>query len=189
MFNRSKHFWYNLILLFAILISLFLVIIVMKHTPIKKEKNNDNYDAFMTNLTYYAYNNQGQLQSHLVTPKMVHYADQNNIYFTSPKIDYYSENHAPWKIKALNGIKQNDGKLYLWNHVNMHELPSIHEPETTILTNSITINTKNSTATSYDKVTMIRPGTRVKGKGLKANFKKGVFELLSQSEGSYHPNK
>lgn len=190
MFNRSKHFWYNLIFLFAIIISLILVIIIMKHTHTKPKVNNLTYDAFMTGLIYDSYDNQGQLQSHVITSKMTHYGSQNAVYLIAPHIHYYSANHAPWKIHALYGVnKQNDGILHLWGNVKMHELASANEPETTILTNAISINTKNSTATTNDKVTLIRPGTKIKGKGLRANFKKGVFQLLSHSEGFYSPKE
>ena len=150
----------------------------------------DSIDAFVINGTYNEFNKQGLLHSHLYSPKMVHLQLHNSAVFLQPRILLYSTERIPWYIRAKHA-KSFDGenKVFLWDDVHLHQPAYLQHPETTIKTQTSTVYPKLSIATGTQFVTIIRPGTVIKGKGYKANLKIGEYTLLSQSHGVYKATK
>lgn len=145
-------------------------------------------DAFMINVSYYEYDSEGHLHSHLVAPKIVHYEHQNSAEFTHPDFMIYSNHRTPWYITADFGSSQEGINLvHLWDNVHIHQPPQVNNMETDIVTTAATILPNESVAKSDQKVTIIRPDSVVKAIGMQADFKTGVVHLLSHSEGFYIP--
>ena len=143
-------------------------------------------NAFMTNVTYIQFDQLGQLHSRLHTPDMEHYVKHDASFFSKPKILIYTADRIPWYITSNYGRSQNGtGKVYLWGNVVLHQPQRENHPETTILTSAITIYPKRYFAVTDRKVTVRRPGSIIKGKGVTANFKTGIIKLLTHSQGTY----
>jgi len=145
-------------------------------------------DAFMTKVNYYEYDSQGLLHSHLQTSKIKHYPHNNAARFEKPNMMVYTNEHIPWYVSAEHGNSQNGvNQVNLWSHVVVHQPKEPNNPETTIKTSAMTLYPRKSYARTNRNVTITRPGSTVKAKGMTANFKKGIITLLSRSRGIYVP--
>lgn len=186
---NQKVFWLSLILLVAVGVSTGLMLLGSpQHRLIHKKKKT--MDAFMVNVIYVQYNEQGLVHSRLVSSTMDHYAENNTAYFTDPKILIYTQHRIPWHISALYGKSRHGTQwVYLWNKVKLHQPQLPQHPETTITTSALTVYPSTSRATTKRAVTITRPGSVIKGIGVKADFKTGIMQLLSHSRGYYESKK
>jgi lipopolysaccharide export system protein LptC len=149
-------------------------------------------DAFMLKANYYEYDTQGQLSSHMFSPKVTHQQYMNTTQYENPEVTIYSNKSITWIItadhgKSIHGVK----KVLVWGHVKFVQ-PELtgREPTTTIITtSSATLYPQKSFAETKQRVTITRPNAKITGKGLTADFKTGIFKLLSESRGSYAPPK
>src|ERR1043165_8627863 len=83
-------------------------------------QHNDQPQAFMNHISYFQYNKQGLLQSHLTASSVTHYPDNDFSQFTNPHYLLYPSQGSPWIITAdyaqgKNNMKQID----LWKHVKI----------------------------------------------------------------------
>lgn len=185
---NNKSIWFSLIL---IVVACFSTVLMLKNTgrqqvqPLQKPAQHP--DAFMINADYYEYDDQGLLHSHLYSPKVVHYPHQNSAQFTNPNfLIYTNKQQTPWHITAHHGLSR-DGInwVYLWDHVHIHQAPQPNSLSTDIDTEHVTILPNQSLAKTSDDVTITRLDSIVKATGMQADFKTGVVELLSHSQGIY----
>ncbi|ACJ20670.1 LPS export ABC transporter periplasmic protein LptC [Coxiella burnetii] len=147
---------------------------------------NHRPNAFMRDVNYYQYDEGGLLHSHLVSPLITHFPYQNSFQFTRPHYLIYTDKRIPWNITANSGKSQQGIKrIYLWDHVKVHEPPQPTEPETTITTSMLTLFPERSFAKTNDPVTITRPNAVIKATGMTSNLKKGLVHLLSHSRGVY----
>lgn len=145
-------------------------------------------DGYMTQAHYVQYDDQGQVHMDMYTPQMTHYAQDSTSYFKNPKVLAYSKERIPWTIDADQGKAiHNSEQVDLWGNVIIHQIAEPHYPETTITTSAITIYPHRSYAETNQAIVIIRPNTRVDAVGLQADFKAGIFKLLSSVRGSYVP--
>ena len=185
--NR-KTFWLSIILIFAACTSVIFMLIRNDQTQ-DIQKKTGGINAFMTNATYTQFNKLGQLHTRMQTPNMEHYTENDTSFFIKPRILIYTSNRIPWHIKSdyaksKHGMK----KVYLWGNVVLHQPQLENYPETTILTSTLTVYPKRSFAETDQEVTIHRPSSVIKGKGVTANFKTGIIKLLEQSRGVYEPS-
>lgn len=146
-------------------------------------------DAYMTNLNYQAFNNDGLLHVHLKAPRMSHFPNDNSSQFLKPDVIMYTDSGIPWQVTSDHGrSKQGSKKIYLWGNVVIHQPSRPGLPETTIKTSQITVYPERQFAETKKDVEILRPGSKTSATGLQANFKTGIFKLLSNSRGHYAPN-
>src|SRR5690606_37033150 len=104
----GRQVWFSLVLIVA---ACFSTVLMLKNTvhqspPLVQELNSQP-DAYMVNANYYEYNDQGLLHSHLFTPKVVHFPNQNSAQFKSPNfIIYANKDQSPWHITVDHGISR-----------------------------------------------------------------------------------
>lgn len=146
-------------------------------------------DGYMIEAVYTQYDNQGQIHTVMHTPKMTHFAQNSTSYFDQPQILAYSQQRVPWTIQAAQGSAvHNDQQIILWGGVLIHQSPQPpHYPETNITTSTMTIFPHQSYATTDQPIVISRPNMQIRGTGMQANFKTGIFVLLSSVNGSYVP--
>lgn len=184
----SKNVWLSLILIVVACFSTLLMVHRNHHYTQQRAQSGRHRDAFMTNVNYYEYDNQGLLHSHLTTSKIVHYPHNNVAHFEKPRMMIYTDQHIPWYVSANHGKSQNGMDwVYLWNHVVIHQLQEPNNPPTTVNTSAMTFYPRKPYAQTNKNVTITRPGSIVKAKGMTADFKKGIITLLSHSKGTYTP--
>lgn len=158
-----------------------------KH-PAKPKPTTATVNAYMNEAHYTQYDNTGQVHMIIYTPKMTHYAEDNTSYFANPHILAYSQQRIPWTIDAQFGkALRNSEEVDLWGGVLIHQAPQLRYPETSITTDSMKIYPHRSYAETDQFITITRPDTQVTATGMQADFKAGIFKLLSSVRGSYAP--
>lgn len=184
----SRSIWLSLLLIVA---ACFSTILMLKNTshrqPLVLDNPSKHPDAFMINAKYYEYDDQGLLHSRLFTTKVLHYKYQNSAQFIHPDFMIYTDKaQAPWYISAAHGMSR-DGVswVYLWDNVQIHQPQQPNNLPTDIATDHVTILPNQSIAKTDDDVTITRPDSIVKAKGMQTDFKTGIIELLSHSRGVY----
>ena len=186
----TKNIWLCLLLIIAACISTALLVHSRRHSLHRPTHLNQKPDAFMTDASYFEYDKQGNLHSHLSTTKILHYRSKNSSRFEHPKMMVYTDQHVPWYVSADHGRSHDGVKwVYLWDHVSLHQPDRPNNPETTINTSEMTVFPTKSFAKTDQNVTIVRPGSAVEATGMHADFKRGVITLLSHSRGVYESTK
>lgn len=145
-------------------------------------------DAFMEGVTATIMNKDGTPSMKVMTPKMIHYAQDDTTELTSPKVMLYRREPQPWSVqakfaKATQGIE----KIVFWDNVIINNPGDQINPNTTIATTSLSVFPELQTAWTEELITMTQPNLRVQGKGMEASIKEGTIKLLSQAKGFYVP--
>lgn len=145
-------------------------------------------DGFMVDAHYIQYDDQGQVHMILNTSRMIHFAENSTSYFTQPHILAYTKNRIPWTITAEEGNSIHDSEqVNFYKNVVIHQAPQPDYPETTITTSAMTIYPHRAYAETDQPVVIIRPDTHIDAIGMQADFKFGLFKLLSSVRGTYVP--
>lgn len=146
-------------------------------------------DAFMENIKSTVMDKQGKPSMILVTPKMVHYTEDDTTDIITPELILYRKSPKPWYVtakhaKATKGIENVD----FWEDVTIHHAADETTPATVIKTNTLTVHPNKQTAETIDLITLVQPTLVVKAVGLFADLKSGDVKLLSQARGEYVPS-
>lgn len=156
-----------------------------------KQPSNSNHlpDAYMEQVNYQEFNSEGRLHAQLTTPRLTHYPDNDTTLFLKPNMRLITKKNIHWHVTALHGQSDKGSeKVLLWDNVVIHQPKQPDNPETTIKTSQLTVYPDKQTAETKQAVRIMRPGSITTAVGMTANFKTGVFKLLSQSKGHYEPN-
>lgn len=179
----------NSLLLLAVLISSSIFIMSKQHKSAEIKASSNQPDSFMENVTATIMNKDGLPKLKIEAPKMVHYAENNQSYFTKPHVTIYRQSPQPWYIdsdfgKALNGIEH----IIFSSHVVIHHLADAAEPGTSMQTTSLDVFPNQKQATTQEAVTITQPDTVVHAIGMLANLEDGTVKLLSEAKGEYVPS-
>lgn len=162
------------------------------HSPTKKNSPppEQEIDGYMVEAHYTQYDNQGQIHMTLYSPKVNHFTQNNSSNFEKPEVLAYNQKRVPWTIRADNGASLRDSEqVDLYGNVIIHQAPLDQNPETTITTTAITIFPHRSYAMTDQPIVIVRPDTRIDAVGMQADFKQGIFKLLSSVKAIYVPSK
>jgi lipopolysaccharide export system protein LptC len=178
-----------LIIIFIIFSGLSMWIFFRPHPPTpSKPATEQTLDGYMTQAHYTQYDNQGQVHMSLYSPKVTHYVQNSTSYFEKPEVLAYNQKRIPWTIRADRGTAIRDSEqVDLNGNVIIHQAPQPQYPETTITTTAMTIYPHRSYAVTDQAIVITRPDTRVDGVGMQADFKTGIFTLLSSVKAIYVP--
>lgn len=179
--------WLSLFLLTIAGFSLWIIFANKYHHP-KNTTPQAILDGYMFEAHYTQYDQQGLIHTTLYTPKMTHFNEDSTSYFEHPQLVAYNKHRIPWTVTALQGKAISDGdRVELWGGVKIHQAPEPNFPETTIVTNAMTVYPHYSFAKTDQAITITRPDTVIQAIGMEARFKEGTFKLLSASRGIYVP--
>ncbi|HLB42998.1 MAG TPA: LPS export ABC transporter periplasmic protein LptC [Gammaproteobacteria bacterium] len=145
-------------------------------------------DAVMEDVVTTMMNKQGKPTIKIITPKLVHYADNNTTHLTAPAVTLYRQSPQPWYItskyaKATDGINRVD----FWGNVIIRHTLIANHPITVIKTSTLTVYPNQQTAETNDPITLVQPNTLIKAIGMFADMNSGDIRLLSQARGEYVP--
>lgn len=154
-----------------------------------KITNKELPDAFMEDVVALLLNKQGKLKLKIVSPKLIHFNENDTTQFFSPQLTLYRKSPKPWFISskramATEGIENVD----FWDQVNIHHAADENNPATLIKTQALTVYPNQNLAETHQEITLIQPSLIVKSKGMKADLNSGDINLLSQARGEYVPN-
>lgn len=150
-------------------------------------------DSYATNVTAIRYDSNGHIASELSAPKLTHYSKDDVTVFIKPEIVLYNETQQPWKITADEGkATQGFNTIILQGNVVLFQMAGKNNPEVTIKTSLLNLDTKQQIASTKEPVVMNQKSidgsvTSVTAIGVEAYQKTGEIKLLSHARGVYAP--
>lgn len=146
-------------------------------------------DAYMENVTAIILDKVGKVTMKIVTPKMMHYVQNDTTDFIDPQLTLYHKSPNPWFVEsktaqALHGIDN----VVFNGDVTIHHPADFNNPATVIKTTTLTVHPNEKTAETSEPITMIQPNSVIKAVGMHADMESGNIKLLSQAQGEYVPN-
>lgn len=181
---KLQHFYLGIFLIAAIT-----SIVILYHSNNNPPPHPKKIvSTFINNATYKTFNEKGKLTSIMKAKHVTQFTNDRDTFFAMPHILTYTTKGTPWVITA-DQAKSNaaTNQILLWGHVLLIELSASKKAVTTIKTSELTVFPKQSRATTNKAVSIYRKKSVIKGKGLVADLKQGMYELLSQSKGIYTP--
>ena len=189
--NAKKNITLFLTLFFlgALLISLIIMRLLFLKHPSMPLSPNKIVLAFANSATYKSYDERGYLQSNIKVTSFQYYKKNGQSIFQYPKGWVYTKKRIPWYIRANHGQAfHTKDWIDLNGHVIMHQLPYPNHPETIIRTESVRIYPAAQTAETDQWVSIQQQKNQLQGLGMKANLGEGMIDILSQTQGYYHPH-
>jgi lipopolysaccharide export system protein LptC len=189
MILTKKYYFLNALLLLIAIISFF-GWYQFKANP-KNTTTPASIDAFATGIHGVQFDELGQKQGEMESPKLLHFTSDDSSVLTTPLLTLYSkDNKAPWSISAQTGKTFNGTqKIDLIDNVVIHQPPGAQNQDTIITTSLLHIFPNQKLANTDKPVTLIQSGIKITSIGMNAYLDKKHVTLLSQARGFYDPNK
>jgi lipopolysaccharide export system protein LptC len=183
-----KNISLSLLLVFAIALSCWSIILYHPAKMSVPDNDPKKLDSYMEEVSAIMFSKEGSPTLKVVTPRMVHYPENNTTDITKPRVTIFRKSPEPWFIdadfaKATNGMQS----ILFWSQVNIHHLADNENPATSLSTDTLTIFPSKQTAATSDAVTFVQPDTIVHAIGMLADMDAGTVKLLSQAQGEYDP--
>jgi lipopolysaccharide export system protein LptC len=128
----------------------------------------------------------GEPSLKIISPKIVHYAENDTADIEQPLISIYHQSPIPWHIKSRYAkATQGISTILFWDQVVIDH-PADHNTATTLIkTTRLTITPTEKRAQTDQWITLQQPGIVAQGIGMLANLRDGTIHLLSAVEGAY----
>lgn len=144
-------------------------------------------DGFVVGADYRAWNEQGQLEIHMTSPRIEQFDHDSSARMTDPRARLYGEGQAetePWIIEADAGsLLQSQGLMHLEGNVIV--LRTSGDSQATLATEALTLNNTEGTVSTDLPVTITEPFGTTQATGMKAWIDQRILELNSRVEGQY----
>lgn len=183
----SKQYFYLIVLVVTVIFTTWLLTWQFNRTTTSTTQNAPSHhlNAFANDVVALRFDPTGKLINELHVNHLKHYVDDSSD-FVKPTLFVYSEENAPWEIKADFGHAENGIKIIqLWDNVVLHQPSRGTHREITITTTRATIYPEKDYAETDQLVNLVQPGVIIKSVGVRAYFKRGQIELLSKAQGQY----
>src|SRR4051794_37970418 len=94
----------NILLLFCILTSALLMLQLNQHIFFADQTNSNSIDAYMTQVAYTSFDQNGQVKSFMTASKMNHRSQQDTLKLFHPSMKIYTDKRIPWQVSSQYGI-------------------------------------------------------------------------------------
>jgi|GEM_PF-6645513 len=140
-------------------------------------------DILVNELEITQFNADGNISSHIYTPELKHFPDNNRSDFKEPRIVLYRKNQeSPWFIQADRGkMQRGTHVITLMDHVILYQNADSDNRVKTITTSEITYYPENNQAETNKEIIFEQPGLHVRALGMKADLKEEKIELLNKT--------
>lgn len=143
-------------------------------------------DYFMRDFTATTMDPQGKPVQRLAAQLMEHYADDNTMELTAPRLTLYQKAGPPWQINAAHGSITDDGKqVRLSGGVRMTQ--DDNGRTLALVTDHLLLRPKRHYAETDAAVTITAPQGVVSALGMRANLAEQRLSLLANVRGNYVP--
>ncbi|MGC8121143.1 LPS export ABC transporter periplasmic protein LptC [Marinobacter sp. VGCF2001] len=142
-------------------------------------------DGFVVGGRYRSWDEQGNLQIILTSPRIEQFEDTGTARLSEPEARLFSQDSPePWLVNADEGnLRQGNEQLELTGNV---ELVRQQDARRAILeTEALTLDNKHGTVYTDRPVTITEPFGVTRSTGMKAWINERVLELNSRVEGQY----
>lgn len=146
-------------------------------------------DYFATDTHTRVFNQKGQLEQELVTPRLDHYPEQQISTLTQPQFVLYGKEGSITTVDSNKGTLPDDrSKALLTGDVRVNDR-STSGVGTRVLTEKLTLHPDTKFAETDQPVTILSDNVRYDAVGMKASFEKQTLNLLSNVQGKHENEK
>lgn len=142
-------------------------------------------DGFVIGGQYRAWDEQGNLQIDLKSPRIEQFEATDTAHLDTPRARLFSEGSPePWLIESNEGsLQQNNEMLELMGNVRLTRQSKGREA--ILETGALTLDNSNGTVYTDQPVTITEPFGVTRSTGMKAWINERILELNSRVEGQY----
>lgn len=142
-------------------------------------------DGFVVEADYRAWDEQGNLEIHMASPRIEQFEADDSAIMTTPRAWLYGEGAAePWIIEADAGsLLQTQGLVHLVGNVTV--LRTSGDSQATLATEALTMDNNEGIVFTDQPVTITEPFGTTQAIGMKAWIDQRILELDSRVEGHY----
>ncbi len=148
--------------------------------------NKHAIDFYMEAYDATVMNEQGKRSHRIISPKMVHFPDDDTAEYDSPYMLVYRELGNPWQITARRGwsAAKNDNIL-LTGDVVLNRKKSVHNEALKLETEQLLVRPDDEYAESDTAVVMYGENQKTTATGMRAYLAKGQIQLLDDVRTRY----
>ncbi len=146
-------------------------------------------DSFMQDVHAIVMDKFGRPSLKIVTPQMIHFAQNDTSVLTTPILTLYRNSPEPWYITSNIAYVTNSANNveFKQNVLIQHAADNAH-PATVIKTDTLMVHPNQKTADTADAITLMQPDAVVVGIGMHADLNTGDIHLLTRARGEYVPH-
>lgn len=143
-------------------------------------------DAFVEDMDLKVMNEQGQLEYRLIARRMTHYPGDERFNLEAPDIRILRANGDSWRIQSEHGETTEAADIiWLLGAVDIKRKETATSSPLHIVTSDLLVKPEEELAETDNAATMTSDQFRVKGVGVKANFRNDTVELRSSVRGRF----
>ena len=184
-----KNSMISALLILAILLSAWSILLTKQSRSTLFANDPNQLDGFIEEVNATIMNKAGQPALKISAPRMTHFSKDDTTRINKPHVTLYRQSPEPWYVDSDYAIAtQGTQKITFINHVVIHHLADLVNPNTTMTTASLTIFPNTQHVETADAVTISQPDVTVHAIGMLANLDNGTVKLLSEAKGDYVPS-
>lgn len=131
-------------------------------------------------------NEQGKRSHRIISPKMVHFPDDDTAEYDSPYMLIYREQGNPWQINARRGWSATKGdSILLTGDVVLNRKKSAHNEAMKLETEKLRVLPDDEYAETDTAVVMYGENQKTTARGMRAYLAKGQIQLLDEVKTRY----
>ena len=154
--------------------------------PKRDGKLRHDPDTFVENFTVKRFDVDGILQYRLVSPHMLHYADDDSSLFTKPRLTYYRPGAPDMVLVGGQGYASSKGEtVHFWDDVVATRAATAERVEMVARMPDLTVQPDAGTAFTDSPVEVTQGQSWMKGVGMNLDNNTSTFALHSQVTGYY----
>lgn len=154
--------------------------------PRRDGKLRHDPDTFVENFTVKRFDVNGILQYRLISPHMIHYADDDSSLFQKPRLTYYRPGAPDMVLVGNQGFAASKGEtVYFWDDVVATRAATAERPEMLARMPNLTVQPDAGIAFTDSPVEMTQGQSWMKGIGLQLDNNTSTAVLQSQVTGYY----
>ena len=185
----------NFLLMLLLVLSFSLWIFVKPELKVKRTDLGDQQSLeYMKQAYVTVFTDEGKIKNELFASAWLYHPKNQSSTLTTPHLTFYKPDGSEWTIDAKEGtIAQptlgSIEKITLQNQVILQRLASKTLTPLKMETESLNYQPKKQYADSDKLVTLIKPGLKITGIGLRAFLDQNSVELLRDVKTQYLPNE
>lgn len=148
---------------------------------------HDRPDAFMVNVTYRTFDEQGRLSARIDSTRAEQFEDEKRVTLQSPRgVFPEKQGGAPWRLASERGQYHMDTETLTLNENVRVRHQTRQQGATRMMTETLSVDNRNRIVHTDSPVTIISASSLTKATGMTGWIDEDVVELESQVNGHYY---
>lgn len=131
---------------------------------------------------------QGELQYDLVSPKAIHYADDETTHITTPSLTYFKPGSPDFNISSQRAMVTKGGEMVQFEEkVIATRAAQRQRPAMVATMSDLTVLPNDGKAFTHSRVDVSEGPSWLRGTGMELDNRTQIYKLLSRVNGTLYP--